>query len=251
MAPVVSQESSAPLADYFFIAGIESAQILEDKSPSVAAAISSPAPVDTTIEENEVLETDNGSRPKSSEGLNSRDSNASSRKAARLSFEARKSISSLLGSESRTESNRSSATLKGVQLEGALTPDGLSLAPQPPTRPAPAAPSSSPLGPPGPGNAGPGLNEVDFDNALRKFAAERESFLDEIQFSAGALPQVNKPKARAKMQRIFSEEAGGIKSGVGSIRRRLSTMNSLKKQPSINRHGTTFIIYCPGTFLLT
>jgi hypothetical protein len=199
MANGPTAELAPPLADYFFIAGIESTQIFDEKLyPNGLPMSPSPAPVDTTIEENEVLETDINPRPKSAEGIDS----ASTKRRSRLSYEARKSISSLLGSESKTASNRSSATIKGIQGEGTTS----------------------------------GLSEIDFDNALRKFASERENFLEEIHFSAGTIPQMSKPK-RAKTQRIVNEDPSAIKSGVGSIRRRLSTMNSLKRQPSLIRQG--------------
>jgi hypothetical protein len=194
MAPMVSTETESPLADYFFIAGIESSQVFDERLQTNRAASPGPAPVDTTIEENEVLETDT-TRPPSSDGSN-RDTTAKRR--SRLSYEARKSISSLLGSESRSASNRSSATIKAPQTERWS------------------------------------MSEEDFDSALRKFAAERENFLEEISFSAGALPQMNKPK-KSKSQRINADESGGVKSGMGSIRRKLSTMNSLKRQPSLMR----------------
>jgi hypothetical protein len=190
-----SAESAPPLADYFFIAGIESSQVFDEKLQPNGLPTSPLPPVNTTIEEDEVLETD-AKEPPADGPLDS----ASTKRRSRLSFEARKSISSLLGSESLTASNRSSATIKGLQ------------------------------GEPG------GLSEVDFDNALRKFASERENFLEEIHFSAGTVPQKTKPK-KAKTQRIISDESSTVKSGVGSIRRRLSTMNSLKRQPSILRQG--------------
>jgi hypothetical protein len=207
MANGPTPELAPPLADYFFIAGIESTQIFDEKLyPNGLPTSPSPAPVDTTIEENEVLETDINARPKSAEGVANIDSGSTKRRS-RLSYEARKSISSLLGSESKTASNRSSATIKGIQGEGTAN----------------------------------GLSEIDFDNALRKFASERENFLEEIHFSAGTLPQLSKPK-RAKTQRIVNEDPSAIKSGVGSIRRRLSTMNSLKRQPSLIRQGTNMSV---------
>lgn len=200
-------ESTPPLADYFFIAGIESSQIFDEQlfQANGLAASSGPAPVETTIEEDEVLDTDSP-RPQSADGLNNVDSGSAKRRS-RLSVEARKSVNSMLGPESKTESNRSSVTIKGAQ------PDVNGFV-----------------------FSNPALNEVDFDNALRKFAAERESFLEEIHFSAGALPQMKKPK-RAKTHRILTEDSSILKSSVGSIRRRLSTMNSLKRQPSILRQG--------------
>jgi hypothetical protein len=201
MAPITSNNNlEIPLADYFFIAGIESSQVFDEKYQTSSVAPTSPTPVDATIEENEVLETDN--RPKSADGLINGDSTAAKRRS-RLSYEARKSISSLLGNDSKTASNRSSATIKAPGMERAS------------------------------------MTEADFDTALRKFAAERETFLEEIHFSAGTLPQIPKPK-KSRTQRIFggNDEASVIKTSVGSIRRKLSTMNSLKRQPSLMRQGT-------------
>jgi hypothetical protein len=193
MAPMVSTDTESPLADYFFIAGIESSQVFDERLQTNGAAPPSPAPVETTIEENEVLETDTA-RPPSADGSKGR---------SRLSHEARKSISSLLGSGSGSASNRSSITIKAPQIERWS------------------------------------MSEEDFDSALRKFAAERESFLEGISFTAGALPQINKPK-KSKTQRINTDEAGGLKGGIGSLRRKLSTMNSLKRQPSLMRQCKSF-----------
>jgi hypothetical protein len=203
----MNSDPAPPLADYFFIAGIESSQVFDEKLLQTNTLVPSPglAPVETTIEEDEVLDTDSP-RPRSPDGINNVDS-ASANRRSRLSMEARKSMNSMLGAESKSESNRSSVTIRGGPAEF----NGMTF-------------------------QNPPLNEVDFDNALRKFAAERESFLEEIHFSAGALPQMKKPK-RAKTHRILSEESSILKSSVGSIRRRLSTMNSLKRQPSILRQG--------------
>src|ERR1700760_5060603 len=157
MAPVAPTEQEAPLADYFFIAGIESSQVFDEKLQVNGIVSPSATAVETTIEENEVWETEASPRPKSADGLPNVDPAAAKRRS-RMSSEARKSISSLLGSESNSASNRSSTTIRGGQVEGT------------------------------------GLSEADFDNALRKFAAERESFLDEIHFSAGTLPPIQRPK---------------------------------------------------------
>jgi hypothetical protein len=206
MAPIpkpAKPDLEAALADYFFIAGIESSQVTDEKYQIVLSP-TSPPPVDTTIEENEVLETDNelASRPKSADASSTVESVANKRRS-RMSNDARKSISSLLTSDSKTASNRSSATIKAVS----------------------------------PGIERASMTDADFDTALRKFAVERENFLDEIHFSAGTLPDLKKPK-KSKAHRIFTnspDEPNLIKSGVGSIRRRLSTMSSLKRQPSLMR----------------
>ncbi|MBE7182106.1 MAG: hypothetical protein INR71_13045, partial [Terriglobus roseus] len=205
MAPitVTTNLDTNPLADYFFISGIESSQVLRETlfidtaNPILRDGAITPS-VDATIEENEVLETDIDPRPRSTD-LDNIAGDLSGRRS-RLSLEARKSVGSIgeARRQSATPSNRSSATIKG---------------------------------PPVPGN---GLTDAEFESALRKFANERESFIEEIQYSAGAIKsstRVKKP-GRPKTQRIISDEAVAAKTGVGSLKRRLSTMSSLKRQPS-------------------
>jgi hypothetical protein len=209
-SPNNRDQSSVPLADYFFIAGIESSQIFDEKLQNGLAT----PPVEDTIEEHTVLDTTNNGRPVSSEGPNGVET---PKRRSRLSYEARKSISSLLGSGSGTDSNRSSATIRAVNTSEYK---GVQLTDQ-----------GGPVGPVG----GSGLSDEDFDSALKKFASERDTFLEEIYFSAGTRPELSKPKPRAKTQKIVNEDAGGIRSGVGSLRRRISTMNSLKRQPSLMR----------------
>lgn len=48
----------------------------------------------------------------------------------------------------------------------------------------------------------------------------------------------NRPRPRPKTQRIVNEDAAGLKSSVGSIRRRISfrEMSSTKRQSSVNRN---------------
>lgn len=203
-----------PLADYFFISGIESSQVYDERSQpkpnglsTIPSPLSSPPPldVDETIEEDRALETDS-IRPKSQEGFSNGDS--SNHRSARLSFENQKSTGTIVGSESKqTASNRSSATIKGLQIGGS------------------------------------GLSDQDFENALRKFASERDTFLEEIQFTAGVAQQ-NRPtptKPRPRPQRIQQQQddgSGNLRSGIGSVRRRLSTMqSSLKRTSSVARQG--------------
>jgi hypothetical protein len=203
MAPVpAADSSSAPLADYFFISGIESSQVYDERSQPSGLA-SPPVEVDETIEEDRALETDD-IRPKSQDGLSNVE--GFKRKSARLSSDNRNSVGTIIGPESKqSASNRSSTTIKGIQVGGS------------------------------------GLSDVDFEHALRKFASERDTFLEEIQFTAG-VPQQNRPTRtpRPKPQRVQHEDGGGnLRTSVGSIRRRLSTMqSSLKRQPSMARQGT-------------
>ncbi|KAK8197678.1 AEX-3 domain-containing protein [Phyllosticta capitalensis] len=192
MAPIPPPEAMGlPLADYFFISGIESSQVY-DEQRSQGAAI---APTESTIQEDSALETDD--RPVSPDALSLGKSS---------SHEPRQSIITIIGPDNGippTPSNRSSATIKGISTHG---------------------------------NAA--LSEEDFELALRKFAAERENFLEEIQFSAGTLKQEDRPRPRPRTQRIVneSENAGGFQAGIGSIRRRISTM---KKPTGMSRNGTS------------
>jgi hypothetical protein len=70
--------------------------------------------------------------------------------------------------DNNTRSNRSSATIRPVGSSNA------------------AANGSNGNGAP---NADGFVPDFDFDNALFKFAAERENFLDDLSFSAGAKVQ--------------------------------------------------------------
>lgn len=121
---------------------------------------------------------------------------------SRLSDEARLSVSSFspAAEQNGTESNRSSITIKGIQVNGTG-----------------------------------GLNDHDFDKALRKFASERDSFLSDMNLSAGTI-MPNRPKPRPKTQKMDTGGTG-LKSGVGSIRRRISfrDMGSLKRQSTVGR----------------
>ncbi|GME34628.1 DENN domain containing protein [Neofusicoccum parvum] len=220
-APPAADPANVPLADYFFISGIESSQVYDAQRVNGAAV----APVESTIEEDAALEVEEEAtptppRPTSSDGLSL---------SKRASHETRQSISSVIGPDSGpgpTASNRSSATIKGFPQIG-----------------------------------GSGLTDFDFDQALRKFAAERETFLEEIQFSAGTLKQEDRPRPRPKTQRIVSEDASSLGAGIGSIRRRISTIGRSQRNSSVMRNssirtsrrmsGYNSVIPAPRPFLHT
>ncbi|KAI9671866.1 MAG: hypothetical protein M1831_003394 [Alyxoria varia] len=198
MSGASANQSSVPLADYFFISGIESSKIFDSRPVSNGVA-ASPA-LDTTIEENGIAESESETLPNSPMSPD-----ASSRKK-RFSWEARKSISSFTAIESKTtSSNRSSATIRPAKEGGE---------------------QESPAG----------LGQ-DFDEALKKFAADRDSVLNEISFSAGQTSQPNKPAPRPKpkTQRIINEDSQVSRSSIGTVKRRLSTMNPLSKQSTVRR----------------
>ncbi|KAL8958800.1 MAG: hypothetical protein Q9193_004207 [Seirophora villosa] len=215
MAPVPTTESSsAPLADWFFITGVDSEQ-LSWGSPNNAEEIAQDSPqlpVEQTIEEERLSESEN-ERPEVTPRTPRHLKRNSYQRLSRLSDEARLSIASISLSPDRkgTDSNRSSTTIKGFQINSNTTT----------------------------------LSDVDFDRALRRFATERDSFLTDLNLSAGAVVP-NRPKARPKTQRIVNnEDGGGLKSGVGSIRRRISfrDMNTMKRQSSVNRQRGLFLVH--------
>ena len=186
-------DTSAPLADYFFIAGIESSQVYDERLAPP------PAPVEDTIEEDEALVTHNDNRPGTP-------GSPSEKRRSRYSFEARKSIGSIIntGEPTTPASNRSSTTIR-----------------------------------PGNGNGkavgGSGLSDDAFEEALKTFASERDSFLEDIHISAGTVTAPTQKKPRPKTVRITQDEntlGAGLKGPVGSIQRRISTMKSMKRQPS-------------------
>ena len=180
------------------MAGVDSEQLSwGEDTPSTPQTL-----VEPTIEEDELAEAD-GRITISSPTTPRHVKRSSYQRLSRLSDDARLSIQSitLTPEKNGTDSNRSSATIKGMQISGTGS-----------------------------------LSDVDFEKALRKFASERDSFLSDLTLSAGAvLP--NRPKARPKTQRITSDDVAGLKSGVGSIRRRISfrDMGSMKRQPSVAR----------------
>ncbi|QIW98277.1 hypothetical protein AMS68_003795 [Peltaster fructicola] len=189
-------DTSAPLADYFFICGIESSQVQEDKFHDKLP----PTPIEDTIDEDKELETDAARPTTPSSPLDTR------RRSNRMSWEARKSIGSIInGVEVKsTASNRSSATIKPTQ-HHQQQQNGVS------------------------------LSDDAFEQALKKFATERDSFLEDINITAGVVPTPTSKRPRPRTVRITQEDnkpANGIRDSVGSIRRRLSTMNSMKRQPS-------------------
>ena len=164
-------------------------------------------PSEPTIEEDRLAEAEHVSPDFPPTTPRNRKRNSYQR-LSRLSDDARLSIASISSTPDRkgTDSNRSSTTIKGIQIVG----KGV-------------------------------LNDQDFERALRKFASERDSFLSDLTLSAGAIVP-NRPKPRPKTQRIVNEDASAIKSGLGSIRRRVSfrDMNSLKRQSTVARQGKPF-----------
>ena len=111
-------DTSAPFADYFFISGIESSQVYDERlvvSPS-------PAPVEDTIVEDEALVTNNEGTPEAPHSPNA--PTDTSKRRSRYSFEARKSIGSIINTtDPKTPaSNRSSTTIRAGNFLGGSGP---------------------------------------------------------------------------------------------------------------------------------
>ena len=163
------------------------------------------ASFEPTIEEDRAAEAE-GAPPDTPVKTPRKAKRNSYQRLSNLSDEARLSISTLSIATERkgTDSNRSSATIKASQVNG--------------------------------GGFGGGMNDTDFEHALRKFTSQRDSFLADLTLSAGAV-MPNRPKARPKTQKIVNEDEQKLKSGLGSLRRRISMrdMNSTKRQSSVKR----------------
>ncbi|GKU00428.1 lustrin a [Fusarium langsethiae] len=223
------ESSSTPLAEYFWIAGVESVSY-HDPSSQPAPVI---VPVESTIIEDGEPEDEwtNSDQPKTN-ARHSRQNSAS--RLSKMSLTERFSIQTLDDTDGNTKSNRSSATIRAVNppdfSNGSEDSNGNSQ---------PSAPS---------GILGEGsmfMGDFDFDKALVKFAAEREVFLEDLTFSAGAKVQARAPMVNPRMERIRAEESDSgrlspLRSIKGSIRRKMSfrDMNSVRKQPS-NRISTS------------
>ncbi|KAL3960088.1 hypothetical protein ACCO45_005205 [Purpureocillium lilacinum] len=185
------EASSTPLADYFWIAGVESIRY-DDQLPQPASL-----PVESTItEDGEPQEVAANGQPKTAAARHSRQNSAN--RLSRISSDGRFSIHTLDETDGNTRSNRSSATIKAVK-------------------------------------------------ALFKFAAERENFLEDLSFTAGAKTQARPPMVNPRAERIRAEESipsgrvSPLKSIKGSIRRKISfrDMNSMRKPPSSARPGAS------------
>ncbi|KAG4217757.1 hypothetical protein PC116_g33763, partial [Phytophthora cactorum] len=142
------ESSSAPLADYFWIAGVASVSYHDLPPPASATQVEG-----TITEDHEPDEDQSDSATSPANKTNARHSRQNSNN--RLSKISTSSIHTLEELDGNTRSNRSSATIRPIPLPGAAGHESL-------------------------------FGDFDFDKALVKFAAERENFLEDLSFSAGA-----------------------------------------------------------------
>jgi hypothetical protein len=218
--PSTSSPEGAPLADYFWIAGVDGTEILDtfkrlgedyriNGAASPGPALSDAIQEDADAEEEHL--PDGTSRPNSTLYAGSSTRRSSNQRLSTLSR-------SDSDQPNGAGSNRSSVTVKGA---------------------------SSPL------RASAMFSEdFDFDQALLKFTSERDTFLTDLSLSAGAITPNTRPRSRVRTQKIVSEDSpsqGGnlLRSSIGSVRRHMSfrDMNSMKRQPStIARQGECSIL---------
>ncbi|KAL9115460.1 MAG: hypothetical protein Q9227_000781 [Pyrenula ochraceoflavens] len=207
--------SLAPLADFFWIAGLDSSELLEKYiqlgEASRLNGIHSPG-LEDTIEEDELAEAEGEAADGSPRPTSRHSGHNSLNRLSRLSNEAAFSVQQLDSNRSGTASNRSSATIRPVRTSSKV-------------------------------QSGSFNDDMTFDDALRRFAADRESFFLDLNLSAGAVTtSTNKPRPRPRTQKIVADDQtnNGLKSSIGSVRRHISVrgMNSMKRQSSVmSRQG--------------
>ena len=203
---------SCPLADFFWIAGLDGKDVLEAYI-KLGDALNPPTrgitpALDEAIVEDEDAE-DDYSILESPRPVSRHSKQSSLGRMSRMSGEAQFGARTSNGKNSGTNSNRSSATIRAVPLIEHRV---------------------STL-----------LNDIDFDKAMSKFTTDRESFFLDLNFSAGAVTKAPRiRKRRPKTQKIVPEELQpqpSLSRGLGSIRRHMSIreMSSMKRQPSVAR----------------
>ena len=211
-APWSHEVSTAPLADFFWIAGVDGQEVLDTyvrwRDVANGMNIRNQGPADTIEEDQDAEQDELFSILESPRPTSPQSKRNSYQRLSRLSYEARGSIRSLDHSTTGNSSKRSSATIRAVPSPG---------------------PRHSML-----------LSDADFDKALKNFALDRDSFFLDLNFSASAVAQPNRPRPRPKTQKILPDDLQQAPSrAMGSLRRHMSfrEMSSMKRQPSVARQG--------------
>ncbi|ROT43411.1 DENN domain-containing protein [Sodiomyces alkalinus F11] len=242
----MDDSSTTPLADYFWIAGVETISYDDFPPPN--------SDLEATIAEDGESEgsafglngTSGTSGTNSTNGTNGTAKHSarhSRQNSANMFSSSRFSTQTLEETDGNTMSNRSSVTIRPSQASNnnnnnnsSNTVDGANMNTNS------GSGTDKALGGP--------LDGFDFDSALFKFAAEREHFLEDLTFSAGAKVQSRPPMVNPRTERIKAEESepSGRMSPLrnlersikGSIRRKISfrDMNSMRRQPATGRSST-------------
>ncbi|ETI19511.1 hypothetical protein G647_09345 [Cladophialophora carrionii CBS 160.54] len=205
-------DSSRPLADYFWIAGLDSQQLVDAFSQQRwSHDLVEQNGVETTIREEVTPEFDQSSIMQSPRGSASHSRHDSYQRLSQLSDEARSTIQSL-DSATQTQSNRSSMTV----------------------RPADAAPDV---------RMSSAISEADFDKAMKKFATDRDEFYLDLSFNSAETAKPTRSKSHLRTQKIVAQDEPPSlpNRNFGSIRRHLSfkDMSSTKRQLSVARRTST------------
>lgn len=207
-------DSSRPLADYFWISGLDTQQLDEAfcQPQRWSHDLVEPNGLDSIIKEDVVAENDQSSILQSPRASINHARHDSFQRLSELSDEARDSISSI-DSVARPQSSRSSLTIRAAA---------------PPTDP-----RMSSL-----------ISEADFDKAMQKFATNRDEFYLDLTFQPSEKSKPARSKSRPKTQRIVAQDEPSPllpNRNFGSIRRHLSfkDMSSAKRQPSMARRMST------------
>ncbi|KAJ9614267.1 hypothetical protein H2200_002403 [Cladophialophora chaetospira] len=220
-ATLESSESSRPLADYFWIAGLDSQQLVDAFSQQRwshnTVNTNGSNGLDSIIQEEVTAENDESSILQSPRASVSHSRRDSYQRLSQLSDEARGTIRSI-DSATNSRSNRSSMTLR----------------------------ATGPTAVPHDARMSTAISEVDFDKAMKKFATNRDEFYLDLNFNQ---PDTVKPKptrstnSRHKTQKIVGQDEGPAlpSRNFGSIRRHLSfkDMSSTKRQLSMARRTST------------
>ena len=227
-----------PLADYFWIAGVDSQDLLEAYSTQderrdsfLQGETPLSNPVEETIQEDTAAEEREASFIDSPTVSTKHSRHNSYQKLSSLSSEARSSIQSI-DKLTHLSSVRSNATIRRV-----------------------VSSSQQSSLPPSPGHPKPlqnrrqsaFLSDADFDNVLTRFTHDRDAFYLDLNFKSDAVaPKPNKSiqKPRIRTQRIVAEELEASplpNRTLGSVRRHMSfkDMNSTRRQPSVTRRVST------------
>ncbi|EXJ78424.1 hypothetical protein A1O1_08824 [Capronia coronata CBS 617.96] len=228
MPPSESSEPLRPLADYFWIAGLDTQQLLDAFSPTRWShqTPDNNAVVESAIKEEVAAENDQSSILQSPRASVNHSRHDSYQRLSQLSDEARSTIASL-NDATRPHSSRSSVTVR------------------------PATPGQ-------PTRMSTAFSDVDFEKAMKKFTSDRDTFFLDLTFNPSgaakqtrpqspvpqpAIPPPTRSKSHPKAQKIVvaDEPSPDLNRNFGSMRRHLSfkDMSSAKRQPSVARRTST------------
>jgi len=208
MAQHFAESLSAPLAEYFFIAGIESSRLLSDDPVTNQHA--------TGTRERSQGVADVEVQDAAKAGLRGVSPHASMEMSKRKTtsvYDKRMSIGSVIGLQTQNKRNSTIVWATPQDLEN-LVP-------------------------------GTNLSEEDFDAALRNFVSGRDTALEELQSNTAQITAQGRPKSRIQEYQPLQSRPSNAQTAhkrdksIGSLRRRLSGMNPLSRS-STTRRGETF-----------